>query len=154
MAKTCVICCASTANSVSAPSCQNGANGSSSADHVERDGESLFRLVCEHDLEGVVVAKHRSDPCLPDRARWVKIPNREYSQWVGREELFERDRAMTSEAALCPRALRRVQMPNSFRLLRGEMALLCQTRRLPSSPVPALWILTGPGRKLPSRRSG
>jgi hypothetical protein len=30
---------------------------------------------------------------LPERSRWVKIRNRDYSQWVGREKLFERERA-------------------------------------------------------------
>jgi bifunctional non-homologous end joining protein LigD len=30
-------------------------------DHVENDGEGLFRLACEHDLEGIV-AKHKQNP--------------------------------------------------------------------------------------------
>ena len=60
-------------------------------DHVERDGEGLFRLACEQDLEGIV-AKRKSDPYLDGHARWLKIRNRDYSQWVGREELFERER--------------------------------------------------------------
>ena len=41
-------------------------------DHVERDGESLFRLACENDLEGVL-AKRKFDPDLPDKASWLKI---------------------------------------------------------------------------------
>ena len=60
-------------------------------DHVERDGEGLFRLACEQDLEGIV-AKRKSDPYLQGHARWLKIRNRDYSQWFGREELFERER--------------------------------------------------------------
>ncbi len=61
-------------------------------DHVHEDGEGLFRLACEHDLEGIV-AKHKFSPYLPDREpTWLKIRNRNYSQWVGREELFERER--------------------------------------------------------------
>ncbi|HEY1575762.1 MAG TPA: hypothetical protein VGF82_01645, partial [Terracidiphilus sp.] len=32
-------------------------------DHIEGDGEELFRLACEHDLEGVV-AKRKADPYL------------------------------------------------------------------------------------------
>lgn len=59
-------------------------------DHLEHDGEGLFRLVCQSDLEGIV-AKRKFDPYLPDTS-WYKIRNRDYSQWVGREELFERDR--------------------------------------------------------------
>lgn len=40
-------------------------------------------------------AKWKFAPYLPDRpASWLKIRNRSYSQWVGREELFERERAV------------------------------------------------------------
>jgi bifunctional non-homologous end joining protein LigD len=53
-------------------------------DHIDADGEGLFRLACENDLEGIV-AKRKSDPYLPEHARWLKIRNQE--QWVGREEL-------------------------------------------------------------------
>lgn len=61
-------------------------------DHIEGDGEGLFRLACEHDLEGIV-AKHKGAPYLPDaKPTWFKIRNRNYSQWAGREELFERER--------------------------------------------------------------
>jgi bifunctional non-homologous end joining protein LigD len=60
-------------------------------DHIDGDGEGLFRLACEHDLEGIV-AKRKSDPYLPEHAQWLKIRNRAYSQWIGREELFERER--------------------------------------------------------------
>ncbi len=59
------------------------------SDHVEHDGEGLFRLACQHDLEGIV-AKRKSDPYLLDHAQWLKIRNQNYSQWIGREELFER----------------------------------------------------------------
>lgn len=60
-------------------------------DHIDGDGDGLFRLACDHDLEGIV-AKRKSDPYLPEHASWLKIRNREYSQWVGREQLFERER--------------------------------------------------------------
>jgi hypothetical protein len=61
-------------------------------DHVKCDGEGLFRLACEHDIEGIV-AKRKQGPYLPEQqTSWVKIRNRSYSQWIGREELFERDR--------------------------------------------------------------
>ena len=59
-------------------------------DHVEGIGEELFHLVCQCDLEGVV-AKRQFDPYLAS-ASWLKIRNRNYSQWVGRKELFERER--------------------------------------------------------------
>ncbi len=60
-------------------------------DHIDQDGEGLFRLACEQDLEGIV-AKRTSDPYLPEHARWLKIRNQDYSQWIGREELFEHER--------------------------------------------------------------
>jgi ATP dependent DNA ligase domain len=60
-------------------------------DHIDGDGEGLFRLACEHDLEGIV-AKRKSDPYLREHTNWLKIRNQNYSQWIGREELFERER--------------------------------------------------------------
>ena len=60
-------------------------------DHAEGLGRELFRLTCERDLEGIV-AKRKFDPYLPDTTRWFKIRNPNYSQWIGREELFERER--------------------------------------------------------------
>jgi bifunctional non-homologous end joining protein LigD len=65
-------------------------------DYIYGDGEGLFRLACQNDLEGIV-AKRKSDPYLPEHANWLKIRNREYSQWVGREELFERERQSDSD---------------------------------------------------------
>lgn len=68
-------------------------------DHIEGEGEGLFSLACEHDLEGIV-AKHKYSPYLPDReTTWMKIRNRSYSQWVGREELFERERQTDPDMA-------------------------------------------------------
>ena len=52
----------------------------------------MFQLACKRDLEGIV-AKRKFDPYLPDNAKWYKIRNRNYSQWAGREKLFERERA-------------------------------------------------------------
>ena len=62
-------------------------------DYVEEMGERLFQLACQRDLEGIV-AKRKFDPYLLDgSATWLKIRNPKYSQWVGREELFERERS-------------------------------------------------------------
>jgi bifunctional non-homologous end joining protein LigD len=60
-------------------------------DHIEGNGEALFRLVCEKDLEGIV-AKEKFAPYQPE-TRWLKIRNQSYSQWAGREELFEGERS-------------------------------------------------------------
>jgi ATP-dependent DNA ligase len=59
-------------------------------DHIEEHGESLFRMACEHDLEGIV-AKRKGDP-YTEGTRWLKIRNKDYSQSQGRHELFERER--------------------------------------------------------------
>ncbi len=68
--------------------------------HVEREGEDFFKLACEHDLEGIV-AKHRFSPYLPDsEPAWLKVRNTDYSQWAGREELFERERANDPDITL------------------------------------------------------
>ena len=75
-------------------------------DHVEHDGESLFRLACENDLEGIV-AKRKFDAYLPNKASWLKIRNTDYSQWQGREALFERERDSDPDLSLwdaCVRA--------------------------------------------------
>ncbi len=60
-------------------------------DHIEGDGHGLFRLACEHDLEGVV-AKRKLDPYSSESSGWLKIRNSQYTQWIDREELFERER--------------------------------------------------------------
>jgi hypothetical protein len=39
-----------------------------------------------------MVAKRVADPYLLEHASWLKIRNRSYSQWAGREKLFERER--------------------------------------------------------------
>ena len=64
------------------------------ADHIERSGVALFERVCKLDLEGIVT-KYKFGPYGADRnalSTWYKIRNRGYSQMVGREKLFERDR--------------------------------------------------------------
>jgi len=45
-------------------------------DPIEGDGEGLFRLVCEHDIEGIV-DKWKPGLYLPQKpSSWVKIRNR------------------------------------------------------------------------------
>ena len=51
---------------------------------------ALYRAAREKDLE-CIVAKRKYDPYLPI-ASWLKIRNPRYSQWAGREELFEHER--------------------------------------------------------------
>ena len=57
--------------------------------HYLPDGiSSDFHVNCELGLEGIV-AKYKHAPHSPVETTWFKIRNRNYSQWVGREELFE-----------------------------------------------------------------
>jgi ATP-dependent DNA ligase len=56
------------------------------ARHIEHDGSALFKLVCEQDLESIV-GKRRDGAYGQD---WFKIRNPKYSQYVGRQELFEK----------------------------------------------------------------
>jgi bifunctional non-homologous end joining protein LigD len=59
--------------------------------HIEGRGIALYGAACEHDLEGIV-AKHKHGRYVSGREEtsWFKIRNRNYSQWEGREEKFER----------------------------------------------------------------
>lgn len=58
-------------------------------DHIEEHGEKLFRVICKNDLEGIV-AKPRNSPYLfsDSDTPWLKIKNRDYSQSLGRDDLF------------------------------------------------------------------
>lgn len=60
-------------------------------DHVSEAGEQLFQLACEHDLEGII-AKPKNSPYLAvnGESPWIKIRNPQYSQIIGRDELFEK----------------------------------------------------------------
>jgi ATP-dependent DNA ligase len=70
-------------------------------DHVGGLGESLFQAVCRRDLEGIV-AKHRHSRYTSEDGNpaWVKIRNPQYSQIIGRHELFEREPEATYHAAM------------------------------------------------------
>lgn len=61
------------------------------SDQIEEDGMGLYRVACEHDLEGIV-AKRKLEPYSSETSGWLKIRNTSYSQWIDREELFERER--------------------------------------------------------------
>jgi ATP-dependent DNA ligase len=52
-------------------------------------GKSVFRSVCLHDLEGIVLKK-LDDAYDPERTKWWKVLNTGYSQKKGRGELLGR----------------------------------------------------------------
>ncbi len=58
-------------------------------DHVEGEGEQLFDLICERDMEGIV-AKPRASRYreVNGKTPWIKIKNPDYSQAEDRGELF------------------------------------------------------------------
>jgi len=60
-------------------------------DHIEEYGKKLFDLTCELDLEGIV-AKPRNSPYqfTESQTHWLKIKNPDYTQAIGRDELFTR----------------------------------------------------------------
>jgi bifunctional non-homologous end joining protein LigD len=68
-----------------------GSHSITYVDHVRRHGKTLYRLACEHDLEGIV-AKRADQPYDPNNQRdgWLKIKNPAYSQREGRGEWFDK----------------------------------------------------------------
>jgi ATP-dependent DNA ligase len=80
-------------------------------EYIDGHGMALFQRVCEMDLEGIV-AKQKFGPYVTERehSTWFKIRNRGYSQMVGREELFERERHQEPDAGWHSCALACVQL--------------------------------------------
>src|SRR5215470_17787770 len=60
------------------------------ANHIEGHGIALYQEVCQRDLEGIV-CKHRNSVYAAKR-RWLKVKNPNYTQAVGRREMFEKFR--------------------------------------------------------------
>ncbi len=67
-------------------------------DHIEEQGNRLFQLGCQHDLEGIV-AKPKLSPYRSNsrQTSWIKIKNQDYSQLRGRPELFNSFRSPSSK---------------------------------------------------------
>jgi hypothetical protein len=104
---------------------------------VELDGDRLFRLTCENDLEGIV-AKRKFEPYLSDKASWLKIRNTNYSQWEGREDLFEHERQSDPDLSLwddCARVCAGTgdvaELPRPVRILHHRALLYNPTVILP-----------------------
>ena len=69
------------------------------SDYVEAAGEKSLPLACKRDIESIV-AKHKFGPYLQASAQWLKIRNRKYSQWAGREKFFEREREVDPDISI------------------------------------------------------
>jgi bifunctional non-homologous end joining protein LigD len=54
-------------------------------EYLEGDGARFFELVCEQDLEGIICKPKTS----PYPFTWIKVKNPNYSQAVGRGEMFD-----------------------------------------------------------------
>jgi len=68
-------------------------------DHIEERGCELFESACRMDLEGII-AKRKDMPYRASEKpspHWIKIKNPNYSQTVGRQELFD-ERAFSKTA--------------------------------------------------------
>ena len=61
------------------------------AQHIDAAGREFFNEICRCDLEGIV-AKRKMGMYREDRADWLKIKNRTYSQAEGRHEMLTRVR--------------------------------------------------------------
>jgi bifunctional non-homologous end joining protein LigD len=61
-------------------------------DHVESDGVLLFEQIVKMNLEGIVCKRKDSPYKVTEKPspHWIKVKNVNYTQWEGREELFER----------------------------------------------------------------
>jgi ATP-dependent DNA ligase len=55
-------------------------------EHLDGDGAQFFKLVCEQDLEGIIF-KPKTSPYPFTR---IKVKNPNYSQAIGRKEMFDR----------------------------------------------------------------
>jgi bifunctional non-homologous end joining protein LigD len=60
------------------------------ASHIEHYGIALYQEVCERDLEGIVCK--RKDSVYSSKRHWLKVKNPDYTQAIGRNEMFEKFR--------------------------------------------------------------
>ena len=60
------------------------------ASHIEKQETALYQEVCQRDLEGIVCK--RKDSVYSANGRWLKVKNPDYTQAVGRREMFEKFR--------------------------------------------------------------
>jgi bifunctional non-homologous end joining protein LigD len=59
-------------------------------DSIAERGTDLYRAACKRDLDGIVAKWSRGTYQTDGRGTsWLKIKNPEYSQVIGRRELFE-----------------------------------------------------------------
>jgi bifunctional non-homologous end joining protein LigD len=61
-------------------------------DHIAERGSDFYSIACNQDLEGIVAKWKRGTYQSAGATSWLKIKNPDYSQAVGRHELFEKRR--------------------------------------------------------------
>jgi bifunctional non-homologous end joining protein LigD len=74
-------------------------------DSIAERGSDLYRVACQRDVEGIVGKWSRGAYQSDGRGTsWLKIKNPQYSQIVGRRELFEqrRDHSGAKHRSLTP----------------------------------------------------
>ncbi len=74
--------------STALPRAPEEASGYCIASMLSTMAKGLFRLACDNDLY------------LAEQANWLKVRNRIYSQWLWREELFERSAEPTPTSTI------------------------------------------------------
>ena len=57
------------------------------ASHIEQHGIALYQEICQRDLEGIACKQKDS---IYSSKSWLKVKNPDYTQAVGRWEMFER----------------------------------------------------------------
>jgi bifunctional non-homologous end joining protein LigD len=68
-------------------------------DHLAEHGTALFRLACQHDLEGIVAKQTDSPYAMAGRkSPWRKIKNPNYSQREGRGEWFDKTKVRLADS--------------------------------------------------------
>ncbi len=65
---------------------------------IDGSGLALYEAVCAADLEGIVAKRLDAPYRIVEPLTWRKIKNPNYSQSVGRWELFDRRPARNSRA--------------------------------------------------------
>jgi ATP-dependent DNA ligase len=72
------------------PSMMVASPGSANCPFCQSANTFSTQEVCERDLEGVICK--RKDSVYSSRARWLKVKNPDYTQAIGRKEMFEKFR--------------------------------------------------------------
>lgn len=103
----------STASCVCAASCQLGPGDSCTVTTPKETGKGCSGSHAS-TTSRALVAKRKCDQYSSEKSDWLKIRNPHYSQWVGRRELFERERETEPSSGTGPVAFGLVRASGRF----------------------------------------